>query len=266
MQVFILTWNPTRWSWEDHGYQDQIAETAEGRMAKRTWSIGGRKTGIDPGDRGLLLRGHDQRGLVASGFFTSGIYDSTHFDGSGVPQGAADLDWDAILPPDEGLPVEVLRREVPEVPWDHLQGSGVLVSDPAAERLLNLWDDHLIKIGRTPATAMAWRSPEEERTYVEGDVTKVLVNRYERDQHVRDACIDHWGTRCCVCDFDFGEVYGDRGQGFIHVHHLHPLADHGQAHQVDPIKDLRPVCPNCHAMLHRGGLLSIEALRAHLPV
>ena len=45
-------------------------------------------------------------------------------------------------------------------------------------------------------------------------------------------------------------VYGKLGQGSIHVRHLAPLADYGEAHQVDPVEDLRPVCPSCHAMPH----------------
>jgi 5-methylcytosine-specific restriction protein A len=53
------------------------------------------------------------------------------------------------------------------------------------------------------------------------------------------------------------------GEGFIHVHHLKPLAQIGEQYELDPINDLRPVCPNCHAMLHRASpALSIDALRA----
>ncbi len=47
------------------------------------------------------------------------------------------------------------------------------------------------------------------------------------------------------------KFYGQIGEGFIHVHHLKPLSEIGQEYEVDPIEDLRPVCPNCHAMLHR---------------
>jgi predicted HNH restriction endonuclease len=54
-----------------------------------------------------------------------------------------------------------------------------------------------------------------------------------------------------VCGFSFGAIYGELGTGFIHVHHLVPLALIKQGYEVDPIKDLRPVCPNCHAMLHK---------------
>jgi len=69
-----------------------------------------------------------------------------------------------------------------------------------------------------------------------------------------------------VCSFDFGKQFGPLGEGFIHVHHLRPISSLREEHDVDPITDLRPVCPNCHAMLHRTRPpMSIEALQHHLP-
>lgn len=87
--------------------------------------------------------------------------------------------------------------------------------------------------------------------YTEGALKSVTVNRFERDPDARTACIAHWGTKCAVCHFDFGKAYGNLGAGFIHVHHLTPISSIGKEYVVDPIDDLRPVCPNCHAMLHR---------------
>jgi 5-methylcytosine-specific restriction protein A len=91
----------------------------------------------------------------------------------------------------------------------------------------------------------------EPHTYAEGAGKTVTVNRYERDEGARSACIAHYGARCQVCALDFSARYGAIGEGFIHVHHLVPLSEIGRAYQVDAIRDLRPVCPNCHAMLHR---------------
>ena len=54
-----------------------------------------------------------------------------------------------------------------------------------------------------------------------------------------------------MCEFDFEENYGEVGVGFIHVHHIVPVAEIGETYQVDPINDLIPVCPNCHAMIHK---------------
>jgi predicted HNH restriction endonuclease len=97
--------------------------------------------------------------------------------------------------------------------------------------------------------------PEElpgSAKYREGTVKKIFVNSYERDKKARKACIDHYGMKCRVCDFDFEEFYGPLGKAYIHVHHIIPLHLIGATYQVDPIKHLLPVCPNCHAMLHQS--------------
>lgn len=99
-------------------------------------------------------------------------------------------------------------------------------------------------------------------TFVEGSVRAITVDAYERDPQARQQCIAAHGTGCCVCGFSFGAVYGPVADGYIHVHHLHPLSEAGGAHVVDPVEDLRPVCPNCHAVIHHGGQLrSIEEVR-----
>jgi 5-methylcytosine-specific restriction enzyme A len=101
--------------------------------------------------------------------------------------------------------------------------------------------------------AAAGAFPEElaDEPFYEGAATTVKVNRFERDHEARKKCIRHYGTRCAACGFDFEAAYGALGEGFIHVHHIVPLADIRARYMVDPVKDLRPVCPNCHAMLHR---------------
>lgn len=107
-------------------------------------------------------------------------------------------------------------------------------------------------------------SPEQVRhfDYQEGSVRQILVNAYERNAAARQACIDHYGTRCSVCRLSFEERYGAAGAGFIHVHHTVPLSTLGPEYRVDPLRDLRPVCPNCHAMLHRKTPpFSVEELR-----
>lgn len=98
--------------------------------------------------------------------------------------------------------------------------------------------------------------------YREGAVQLVTVNAYERNRQARDACIARFGARCRVCGFVFAATYGSIGENFIHVHHLRELASVGHEYQIDPITDLRPVCANCHAMLHtRQPARSIEELQ-----
>ncbi|MCC6262119.1 MAG: HNH endonuclease [Bryobacterales bacterium] len=98
--------------------------------------------------------------------------------------------------------------------------------------------------------------------FPEGGRRTVVLNAYERSPSARAACLNHHGTSCSVCGFDFEARYGEIGRGFIHVHHLVPIASVGQSYLVDPIRDLCPVCPNCHEMLHRREPpYSIEELR-----
>lgn len=94
---------------------------------------------------------------------------------------------------------------------------------------------------------------EVDEEHIEGHRKKVMVNVYERDPAARRKCIKHYGAKCRVCGVDFSKRYGVIGKGFIHVHHLNPISNSkiGKEYVVDPVKDLCPVCPNCHAMLHK---------------
>ncbi|MEG4225049.1 HNH endonuclease [Microcoleus sp. N9_B2] len=100
------------------------------------------------------------------------------------------------------------------------------------------------------------------QTFREGAVRQVSVNAYEREPKARQKCIDYYGSTCSICGFDFGRAFGQLGKGFIHVHHLKPLSEIAEEYEIDPIKDLRPVCPNCHAMIHRSSPpLSLEQIK-----
>lgn len=91
----------------------------------------------------------------------------------------------------------------------------------------------------------------ETPIYKEGAEIEYTGTKYERNRKARQDCILHYGTKCQVCDFDFEAVYGKVGRKYIEVHHLNPISEQDGEYEVDPIRDLRPVCPNCHAMLHR---------------
>jgi 5-methylcytosine-specific restriction protein A len=107
--------------------------------------------------------------------------------------------------------------------------------------------------------------PPTAARLVEGAVSRVLVNAYERNPEARRRCIEAHGTRCCICGFSFGAVYGEVAEGYIHVHHLRPLSEIDGEYAVDPIADLRPICPNCHAVLRRRiPAFGIEEVRALL--
>jgi hypothetical protein len=87
----------------------------------------------------------------------------------------------------------------------------------------------------------------------EGQRVQRLVWRIERDPANRKAAIRLHGTRCKACEIDFRERYGPAfDKGFIHIHHLKPLAAAEEAQKPDIVNDLCPLCPNCHAAAHFG--------------
>jgi 5-methylcytosine-specific restriction protein A len=88
------------------------------------------------------------------------------------------------------------------------------------------------------------------RTFEEGDKAAVIAQRVERSRGAREACLAMHGRACKVCDRSMAELYGPAGDGVIEVHHLRELALCEGRRPVDPEKDLIPVCPNCHAVIH----------------
>jgi 5-methylcytosine-specific restriction protein A len=258
--TFILTWNP-RYPEAFPDYQEAIRLTASGRIKHSQWSC--QSGQISRGDRAFLFRQGTDRGMVARGVFTSGQYPDRHWSGREGYTKYGDVNWELVLATENRLPVEDLLAEVPEVPWNSIYGSGIQVhSESAARTLYELWVAH--------TNALIYRSADEpraidDRTFPEGALTRIMVNKYERDPQAREECLQHWGYRCLVCDFSFEDRYGPLGQNFIHVHHTIELSLVPRGYRVNPINDLRPVCPNCHAMLHQvQPALTVEQLKQHL--
>lgn len=99
--------------------------------------------------------------------------------------------------------------------------------------------------------------------HTEGAVKKISINAFERNNGARNECLKEYGYKCIACGFDFEKKYGEAGKGFIHVHHLVPLSEIRESYVVDGKKDLCPICPNCHAIIHRyDPYLTIEELKA----
>lgn len=139
------------------------------------------------------------------------------------------------------------------------EGIAKLDSRPAPEG----WGNAIIRYWAVATSEQEYPDEiQQPETVAEGAKKTVVVNIYERKLAARIKCIEKWGVACSVCTFNFEKKYGDRGAGYIHVHHLKPLSEIGEEYQLDPVKDLRPVCPNCHAMLHRTvPAISIKELK-----
>lgn len=105
-----------------------------------------------------------------------------------------------------------------------------------------------------PATA-------KDAIYKEGLRFSIVSTAIERNPIARRKCIEHFGCKCYICHFEFREVYGDLGGDYIHVHHKTDIATRDGEYEVDPIRDLVPLCPNCHAMIHqKRPSLTVEEL------
>lgn len=94
--------------------------------------------------------------------------------------------------------------------------------------------------------------------YLEGEAGKAQPKVYrQRNMQLRQACIDHYKSLhngriiCECCGFDFAKTY-DIDDEYIEIHHLFPFSQTEGEHPVDAIRDLIPLCANCHRMIHHG--------------
>jgi len=112
-----------------------------------------------------------------------------------------------------------------------------------------------IKLSKSDAEFEIYESGDVNKNdidvLIEGRDVSLELTKYERNSKARELCIAHHGDSCKVCDMNFGLVYGKVGYGFIHVHHIIPISEQDGEYEVDPVNDLVPLCPNCHAMAHR---------------
>jgi len=154
------------------------------------------------------------------------------------------MQYELADPNDEGAPAKI-------------KGFTAEVSD---KELLRIGDSWYASDG-----IVGSRLPEEldaHEALKEGAAVSVTINQFERNAFARRECIALHGTRCIVCGFDFESVYGPMGRGYIHVHHVVPLAEVRKQYTVNPKTDLVPICPNCHAMIHSTRpALTVEELK-----
>ena len=103
----------------------------------------------------------------------------------------------------------------------------------------------------------------------EGQILTRVHKERERDRKLvrkkKDGFMkEHGSVFCEACDFNFGDIYGSRGEGFIECHHVFPVSEL-QVGQKTKLSDLKLVCSNCHRMIHRRQpWLSIEKMRGLL--
>ncbi|HBG05388.1 MAG TPA: hypothetical protein DDY22_07510 [Geobacter sp.] len=204
-------------------------------------------TRLEVGD--ICLMYENEIGIVAVGRVLSrcdrqAYLPPMYYDKPDMPEYRAGVHWFLHLTRN---PLDISRiRELFEYdsPW---APSRVLTSVTNCSEKVQL----LIKVSKDDREFYTAEEVSGQIEIVEGAKTTITVNAYERNTAARRICIDHWGARCAVCEMEFEQVYGPLGLGFIHVHHLTPVATIGRQYALNPQTDLRPVCPNCHSMLHK---------------
>jgi 5-methylcytosine-specific restriction enzyme A len=91
---------------------------------------------------------------------------------------------------------------------------------------------------------------EADTSALEGASFEEWSRRYERKPINREICLALKGCRCWCCGLDFAERYGPEARGVIEVHHRIPVSGMRPGYLVHPVRDLFPVCSNCHTVLH----------------
>ncbi len=239
----ILGWNPSgpnRW---DH--RAAVEQAAESGTFLQRWSAEQPPNVSSGTEAWLFVRGSSDAGtgLIGHGVVTSEPYQDVPAEGG--TGWHVSLALDALLPLGEQVRLEALRSGVPGIAWDDTIGStGVPVPPGAEECLRQLWRDCGPAAVRPGDVVSGTYSPDA--------VSSIGVNRYERNPDARRVCLAFHGTTCAACGFSFEAFYGDTSAGAVDVHHVVPPEMLGSGYQLDPVADLIPLCPNCHAMAHHG--------------
>lgn len=252
VRAYLLIWNPNNWEWHRDDLDTKIEDIRRGRRVVDRWSCGNSKN-IRVGDQIYLMRlGKEPRGIFGVGTVVRSPYEDVHWNVEKQNRGElasyVDFAYETLLDPEVDM---ILSRSFlksdPDfsiMHWDS-QLSGISIKSEIIGKLESEWRSLVGEVLDILPEQIS--NPDK---YVEGAKRQVTVNGYERNAAARRKCVEHYGPVCVVCGFDFEEIYGSAAAGIIHVHHLIPLADIGNEYEIDPISDLRPVCPNCHAVIH----------------
>ncbi len=260
-KTYVFTWNPAE-KVPIETFANWRSQILDKRFPLDQWTCYSVNK-VRAGDRFIMLRtGDAPRGMVGWGWIRS--------NGRTEDGGHVDILWEYVLDPNEPLDIQSIegaesfcapRRGGVELDakfhdiiwqaWDQRREDEPAQFDKAADE-----SDSTPSLSAQPPTSVspALELTEDTASSLEGRLIPTWSTRRERDAKNRARCLEVHEPRCLVCKMSFLEEYGEIGRDFIHVHHERPLAssdaDNGTVHV--PACDMKPVCPNCHVMLHRG--------------
>lgn len=118
--------------------------------------------------------------------------------------------------------------------------------------------NHLVEVDNIDNEDEAEEYPEGKRAYR----THRIIERNQKviKEAKKQFALKHDGRLFCeACKFDFTKVYGDRGKDFIEGHHK-KLVSQMKAAEKTKVEDIAMLCSNCHRMIHKKPLLSVDKL------
>lgn len=119
---------------------------------------------------------------------------------------------------------------------------------------------------------------DKNRDYVpecdvdEGSESEYKIKARERSSVLRKYAFDYFKSKnqikCDICGFDFENVYGLMGKDYIEIHHIIPIslykAKGDKKSLSEAIKNLMPVCSNCHKIIHKTKDFTGEKIKKQL--
>lgn len=265
MNTFLFTWNPKKWDWSDRDIL--INNIKEGKPTIRRWSVTSHKQ-IAEGDRFFIMcLGAEPKGIIASGYILGTPFIDKHWNHSGKEIHYSNLLFDVIIPEvlkENILHLDILKgnKYLKEINWTP-QNSGSSLTNCNKQSLEELEKEWQTIINKNQIIINNNTWCKNVVSFKEGNLRETISKSYERNIKARQECLAQKGYSCCICNFNFKDFYGDIGEKFIHVHHLWPISEKkGEEYIINPLRDLVPVCANCHAMIHkRKPLYSLEEMR-----
>lgn len=193
-RVWLLTWNPDNWNWED--YEEVCVSTKEGKTTVIPWTCASKQPVI--GDEVFLIKtGKQPRGIIAHGHVEKAAYDAPHYDpekaAAGTMTGHIDAEYDWIQHyENEGMLLQDdLKEKFPQQQWSPM-GSGIEIKSEVIPELRKMWN---ALIGKDEY----WPSYKEYPVDLTKDDWKKFIEEVEYPSH--KGCM-----RVLKCFLDIGGI------------------------------------------------------------
>ena len=184
INTWLLNYNPSIWDWDkqddelNYGNIKKIVNS--GGTVFLSWKCASKK--IKQGDRVFIIKlGSAPRGIVATGYATSGSFDSeyTEDDGTISSERLVDICITGFLDyhTEEIIPQNLLKEKFPEQQWSP-QGSGISIRPDAAKWLIENFGNIFTESHRTDEDGW-YPLPEEYSPNLSVDDWKQLLQDKE---------------------------------------------------------------------------------------